>query len=526
MQWLTSAQPSTTLFAGTVLPRGQRTQLASRDTIPASVRGWNTRDALAAMKPEYATILDNYFPELGQVRLRRGAQPVRDTGSGEAVETLISHRSGTTRKIFAASGGNLYDITTANAITTVKDSLTSNRWQSGMFGGQTIMVNGADDPMRIEAVGTLATAHGWTGTGLNPANLIQVLPFKARVFFLEKDTANLWYGPIAGVQGELTKFPLDQVYPAGGNAAAMGSLTMDAGDGADDFFVVMMEDGGTLVYQGIDIGLDGGWYKRGTYMIGAPVGDRPLIQRGADLLAITTDGYVSLAPYLLGGASRSEVVPLSDKIAPSVSQAVRLFGENFGWQAILYTPANWLLFNVPSGASTVQHVMNTQTGAWGRFTGWNAHCWLVHRNKLYYGSDDGLVYQADTGHQDGDAGIMGDVQSAYRYIKGRGSKRCTCMRPIVEADATAELSVGLGVDFEPEAALTATASIVAPGSTWAGLTWDNFTWAPGLKQIKEWHTINRDGTAVAVRLRTNTRGARVSLYTTEIMALPMSGIGG
>ena len=38
-----------------------------RSVIPAPVAGWNTQDPEAAMRPEFAVSMENYFPERGRV---------------------------------------------------------------------------------------------------------------------------------------------------------------------------------------------------------------------------------------------------------------------------------------------------------------------------------------------------------------------------------------------------------------------------------------------------------------------------
>ena len=371
----------------------------------------------------------------------------------------------------------------------------------------------------------MAAAHGLSGTGLTPGDLLHVMPFKARVFFLEKDSANLWYGGIGAVQGVLQKFDLSQVYAPGGNCVAMGTMTMDAGDGIDDMAVFLMEDGGVLVYQGIDIGTDGLWYLRGIYHIGAVVGDRPLVRWGADLIAITTDGYVQLGPFITGGRGRDQSAPLSDAIQGAVSDAVRLYGAQFGWQAILHAPANWLLFNVGAGSSTVQHVLNTQTGAWCRFTGIEAYCWGKHDDRLYFGGTAGKVYLADNGGADMNLPIEGDVQSAYRYFGGSEDNWFRQMRAHVESTGDVTFQLGAAVDFEPEAPLEVTSSVVVGGSTWANVTWADWIWAPPVMRHREWQDLSKEeASAISVRLRSSTRGARVTLFATDILYEKTRGV--
>ena len=157
------------------------------------------------MDDEFAVSLINYFPEAGRVRLRRGSSTFA-SGLGGAVESLFPHSSGATRKLIGAANGEIWDVLPAGSAS-LGAGYGSNRWQAATFGGHTIAVNGEDDPIRVMPDGTLAAAHGWTGN-MTPANLVHVMPFKNRLFFVEKDSAKLWYGPVAGVQGELVDFDL------------------------------------------------------------------------------------------------------------------------------------------------------------------------------------------------------------------------------------------------------------------------------------------------------------------------------
>ena len=494
---------------------------ANRGTIPASVKGLNSRDALSEMTSQYAITMRNYFPELGRARLRRGSTEfAAGVGTGD-VESLISHVSGSVSKIIACGGGTIQDITVPSSPVSLATGQTGNRWNAATYSGHTIMVNGADDPVRLDPDGTLNTAHGWTGTGLVPANLSQVMAFKNRLFFAEKDTANIWYGGVAHIQGELVKFPVDRVHTRGGNIVAMGSMTIDAGDGVDDMFVIAMSSGAVLIYQGTDISEADRFFLRGIYQLGAAVGDRPFVQLGGDLIMICADGFVPLSSFLQIG--RQTRLAISDTIAPSVSEAIRFHGGNVGWQAVLYSGGNWLLFNVPSGAGTEQFVMNTQTAAWCVFAGLPAKCWLVHDDKIYFGAAGGQVRRADHGLSDVGLAIEGDIQSAYRYIRGRGNKRYTMMRALLDSDASISYSIGAGVDYEPVAPLTVTSNIVGASQPWNSAPWNTFKWGGRVQELA-WQDVGRSGTAISVRLRTSTKGARVSLYATDILYEPTTGI--
>ena len=44
--------------------------------------------------------------------------------------------------------------------------------------------------------------------------------------------------------------------------------------------------------------------------------------------------------------------------------------------------------------------MNIVSGAWCKFTGWDANSFASFQDELYYGGKNGCVYKCDTGEQD------------------------------------------------------------------------------------------------------------------------------
>jgi hypothetical protein len=88
------------------------------------------------------------------------------------------------------------------------------------------------------------------------------------------------------------------------------------------------------------------------------------------------------------------------------------------------------IVNVPLTATQYeQYVRNTSTGAWCRFTGWNACTFGVFADRLYFGTPDGRLVLADTGQQDaaygwGDDGVevLRKATQAYARFNMPGMK--------------------------------------------------------------------------------------------------------
>ena len=482
--------------------------------------GWNARDPLAHMMPHYATIMDNYFPESGHVESRKGSK-VHATGAGTTVQTLFAYRGGATKSLLAVSDGSIYDVTDAGAVGTALDTeLASSKWQGVNFNGRGILVSGSDPVKSYD--GTDITDAAFSGAGLTVDNLIQVLPFKNRLLFIEKDTATIWYGGLNSITGTLEPFHLNRVHPLGGKAVALGTMTVDGGDGVDDILVICMDSGDVLLYSGTDVDTD--FAIVGIYHIGRVIGERPLLQLGGDLIAITSDGYIPMLQFLKQGRSRADLA-LSTNISGAINRAVGRYKDRFGWQGILYSDAKWLLFNVPS-APAVQHVMNTQTQAWCRFRGMDAQCWEVLDDKLYFGGFGGKVYLANTGQNDAGAPIVGDVQQAYNYFGAPGRKKHFWLyQPVLGVDGKVAISVGFGVDFNPHVSVEEQELPDLEGAYWgpartSGLKvgkWNTFPWVGGLQINDDWRSPDVSGNAAAMRLRTETVHNSVEWYATNIL---------
>ena len=251
------------------------------------------------------------------------------------------------------------------------------------------------------------------------------------------------------------------------------------------------------------------------FNLGPVVGKRPLVKFGGDLIAITSDGYVPVLQLLKTGRV-GDYLAVSDTISSAVTEAVQFYGHNFGWQVVFHPEANWLLVNVPAGGSTFQHIMNTQTGAWCVFKGWEAICWARFKDKLFYGSSDGGVCQVDIGASDVGMAIRGDIITAYKYFRVFSQKTFSMIRGLVSADASVSYNLDVVTDFETPGPLESATNVVVSGSTWAGLTWANFKWPKPVTELSEWQTTDKQGTAVAARLSVSSIGARLSLSAIEV----------
>lgn len=491
-------------------------------SIPAPVGGWNARDSIDDMAEDEAVHLDNFFPGFGKCSLRNGHSSYA-TGLESEVFAIAELNGAGYRKCIAAANGKIWDVSSAGAGVSLKAGFANDKWQWAQFddasgGARVGLVNGEDAPQIY--TGVAVTAMTVSGTGLTVANLIGINVFKGRSYFWDGVSQDFWYSSVSALGGVLTKFPLGRVSGFGGNLTAMGTWSRDGGDGADDLAVFLMSSGDVVVYAGSNPGDSADWSLVGVYRIGAPLSVRSCIKVGADLIIITKDGYVPLSKVLASDRSRGEFA-ISDKIRGAVSEATQAYGANYGWQAIHYPRGNMALFNVPISSSIFhQHVVNTQTGAWCRFTGLNPRCMGLYNDRIYLGGS-GVVYLGDDGTSDNGTSVRGDGQTAWSYFKRRGQqKRVTMARVLGRSTGELPYSLALGADFRSPSLAVSLSTAVIEGGDWDTSDWDTTDWPIETQITDSWASAGEIGYNFSARLRLESSTQGFDWYATGFLFEP------
>ena len=493
-------------------PTGQSTSIA------APIGGLNTRDAVDMMPEQDAIRLENFFPGSTDVSVRNGYTS-HATGLPSSVQSLMPYSSGSTNKLFAASGANIYDATSAGAIgSAVVTSLSNAQWQHVNFttsgGSFLFMVNGADSPRHYNGTSWVTPSlSGVTGSTIN-----NLCVFKERLFFCINNSLNFGYLPINSVAGTVSTFNLGSIFNMGGYIQAIGTWTRDGGSGPDDYIVFLTNHGEAVIYTGSDPSDATKWSLVGTFKLSRPIGKRCLINVNSDLILITEAGFMPLSQTLVTGEN-APAKAISDKISGSILPAVNNFGSTFGWEAILYPKGQYGLFNVPDSdsGSFVQYAVNINTGAWGKFSGQNSYCWALLNGVLYFGGDT-KIYQADNGDNDADANIEASAKTAFIYYGGRGSpKRFTAIRPVMGSNASLPVSIGFDVDFADGTTSYTPSAVTTTGATWDEATWDAASWGGTISTSQSWRSVSDIGWNAAIRIRTSTKLQSVKWHSTDIM---------
>lgn len=464
--------------------------------IPAPVAGWNARDSLARMSERDAVRLINWFPRTTYCEIRGGAAN-HLTALPTTGKTLLAHNAPSgSNKMFVSTDTNIYDSTSAGAVGASVAVCTSGKWRwlnYAAVSGTTylITVNGVDKPFYYDGATWVAVDGASTPalTGLTTTKITGVNLFKQRLFFLENDKMNFWYLPVQQAGGALVEFVLGSLAKLGGFTMAMGTWTIDAGEGVDDHAVFVTSEGEAIIFKGTDPGNSAAWSHIGTFFVGKPLGRNCLTRLGGDIVILVEGGVFPLSKALLS-ASIDRSKALTDKISKAFLEAVQLYGvSTYGWQALDYTAQGALIVNIPVSEGLIhkQYVMNTISLAWCEFNSWNAESFLVFNGQLYYTGGKAVV-KAWTGNSDAGAIIVADVKTAFSYLGTKNQKKIALFRPLILTNGSLSFNLGLNLDYEDSTALDI-ATYTAPNSAlWDTAAWDVDLWQPDLSISRDWRT--------------------------------------
>lgn len=500
--------------------KGRRAQVSQLQTIPAPIGGWNDRDALAAMAPTDATKLINWFPNTTDCELRKG-HTSHGTGITGTVETLAVYNAmNGTNKLFAVSSTDAYNVSSAGAGTAQSLTVTNGQFEYLNFGDGTnhwlIMVNGVDKPQYYDGSSWTAVDSGTSPalTGLTSTSISNVCEYQGRLFFIEKDSLSFWYLAAGAAGGALTEFDLSAFASKGGYLLWADTWTRDGGEGLDDVIVFMTSEGQAIVYTGTDPSTAANWQRIGTYNIAKPLGKRSHCKFAGDLIVLTQDGAYPLSDALATTQTNKRVA-LTDKINKSFNKASLIYQSTFGWQVIHYPTESALIFNIPGAPENEQYVMNTITKAWCKFDSWDAECFAVYNNELYFGGST-VVYKAWTGRDDNGSDIVGVGKPAFSSFNDPRQKHPKMFRPMLRVNGNITFLTGVDVDFS-DTEITGLASYtVTSGALWGTATWGNGKWTSGLETIRDWRSPSSNvGTYLRGGLKVNTQALEIHWVSNE-----------
>lgn len=443
--------------------------------VPAPIGGWNTRDPLWDMPNSDARYIENIFPGTSSCRLRGGSTEFADIGS-PTIDKLYEHVNiNGTRQFVAVSANDVVKITSGGAGTNITPAgyvASDPPWTFVSFNDYLIASNlGTGKAWTWDGVAANGVLLAVT-TGPTNAQVGYVTSYNSRLYFTKKSTASVYYGDPDQITGfTFTEFPYGSLLRKGGTIVAIGSTSVTNGYFIQTFFVAVSSMGEVIVHQG-DYPGDSTWTLAARFSIAPPFGSSDcLFYVGNDLNIITQRGPIAMSQLMGGVDIDNPYLVTAGKIEKAFLDASVSASSSTRWQGIYWNRDPYVLILVP-GASTNQYVMNNITKAWCNYTGWDAYCWSLFNNDLYFGTTSGKVYKADLL---GTADAANSNTISYRYgnaYTDLGSpnlvKTTSFAQPIFLAKSSALAGTSVGFYIRQNIDFDETTNNLTTGSSFCG----------------------------------------------------------
>ncbi|MEO1140744.1 MAG: hypothetical protein AAFW66_00120 [Pseudomonadota bacterium] len=382
--------------------------------------------------------------------------------------------------------------------------------------------------------GITATAFTTSGSGVTTSQLSFVVSFKNRLFFVKKNTRDAYYLPVDSVAGTLSQFSLNGIFKNGGSLLFIDTWSTDSGDGLDDRIVFFSDLGEAVVYQGTDPGDANNWQLVGRYDISKPLGSKAVMTAGGDLIVATTEGMVPLSEATRKDPAVLSLSAVSRPIEPDWKEAA-LRHNTRPWTITKWAEKNLAIVSIPIATDTVQstnvwgvgawgdiswgdavtqvvlteqpfcYVVNIETGAWCRYTGWDTQASIVVDGQVYIGTSDGRVLAAESTGQDDGENYTGRFASLFEDMGASG-----VLKSLRNARATFQFrqqfnpTISVSTNYQLTWPTAPNAATETNGqSLWDSAIWDQSTWdsLPDQQISTRWRSLAGLGYAVAFQIQ-------------------------
>lgn len=489
---------------------------ARQAEVPVPVGGLNTRESRSGMPITDAVQFTNVISEPDGVTSRLGYTSF-GTGMTGTVNHLSEYINTSTKQLVVGAGTVLYSLGTGGGTaTSVKTGFTNTAFESSQLSGSMVLVNGADTPQIYNGTTSTDASYSHDLNSDGPSNVDGINVYKSRMYVWDTGTGNFYYGATNAIQGNFTKFPLNQVSKTGGNLLIMKSISRDGGSGPDDYACFILDTGEVLVYQGSDPGTAADWALVGRYFIPAPINKRSAIEFAGDVIVLTRQDIVPLSSTINSSTETGSVLLQASKLGGAIRNAFSTYGTNSDWQLGVYNNKGWLIVNVPEvdGNNYFQYVQVFQTQAPSLFTGWNATVFASFNNGLYFGGD-GVVYRGDNDFNDNGSNIDCIAQQAYSTLGISNIKNVKNVTITYTFDGSSTLGAEIGYDYVDKA-VGNSATSEPIGSTWDNATWDNAQWAGASAARNVKFSVAGSGRSLSTVLQFSIQGAQFKWLGTNL----------
>lgn len=487
-------------------------------SFPAPTRGWIANENEALSGPLGAKILENFFPTQRSIRARGGAPRYATIGTGP-VQSMFSYiaLSGP-NKFFAASTTSIFDITSvADPLVAPAPVLTgqSNGYYSAAHmatvGGNFLYItNGFDAPRLYDGTTWTAITNvstpAITGLPVSTSALSHVWTYRNRLFFIQTGSMNAWALPVDSIGGAAIQVSLAGVLTKGGSLLTGGTWSQDAGNGINDRCVIISTQGEAVVFEGGDPSNSADWHMVGRYDITPIMGKRGLLSIGGDLLLLTEDGIVPISAAIQKDPAALSLDAVTRPIEPEWQKEVLARNAN-PWEIIKFPRYNMGVVSLPVTGSLKPYcfVVNLETGAWAKYTGWDTRCLVMHNEWGYFGTSDGKIMKMEVGGNDDGQLYYCTYVGLFDWMGGPATKTILMARTTCTAGYPFDARVSVSTNYTITLPTPPSSpSMAVPPSAWDIGLWDQAVWdatTPRPVVSSKWKSIGRTGYVIAPQVQ-------------------------
>lgn len=464
---------------GKVVPKPQ---VSAPLTFPAPVGGLITNHDETIDVPGACSILLNCFPTLTGARVRGGSAKYGLTDDLGDVVSMLAYRYGGTQKMFAATAGGIFEMTSPATppatVTADVSGLNGGDWSYAQFtntGGSYMIAANGSDAVRSYDGSSFSTPSITFSDSTTANQLNYVWPFKNQLFFLKNNSMDMYYLSSQAISGGASLFPIGGVVKRGGRLLTGFTWSVDSGDGMDDKCCFLTSEGEVAVYSGTDPSNANTFGIEQIYQVGKPLGKGAVLRNGGDALIATMDGLISLKRVAAEGVQNASV---SRAIEEEWRRAAA--AAPYGWKITAWPERNLAFVTFPENVvvNGLCFVFHTLTLRWAIIGNWRPTCFETLQGGLFFGAADGYVRQAEISGTDDGLTFAAVYLSQFRPVSTTGQRKSATLASMLLRGTSAP-NVRLFARADGDAALPTYSTVTTGNSTsseWDVGLWDEAIW--------------------------------------------------
>lgn len=496
-------------------------------TMPPPYSGLDVVSPIDNMDPSFALELVNVFPGAGAPTVRLGYEQFADVGTSTPINTVasIDLKDGTTQLV-ATTSSKIYKITTTGTVTDITGSttVTNGEFQTIQYANNLYLCNGVDNAKVYTGTGNVSDV---TFTGVTLSNLINVAAYKERLYFVEKNTAKVWYGglQVVGTGGTpaLTSFDFQYVFTKGGYLVGIGSFSTNSSMTSQDYFWACSSLGEIVFYNGTYAGDPTSWGLVARYYIGKPLGYRAFIRINNDIWILTEQGVVPVSG-LFQSDPEAALQIISYKVNPLISEYSTINPFDHQWTGFFWPQGRRVYISIPTSGNSCRFlVYSIDTKGWTLFQLYDdqhAFSSCLFNQKPYYASTTGIVWKGETGQSDAKTAttsqsITYSGRTAFSFYGSRSNyKAFKDIRPILKVKRGTSLAIGIDTDFKRETTNLAISTSSGTFTPW-GSPWGS-SWSSEVEYVFDRYAARGQGHCAAVRFGGSLKNSTMQILGFEI----------